>query len=729
MGFRDNCEWLGKVNVSPKKPIIAGSYGTWKIIYTVGKFGVDNGGRLKLVWKNASDWSVPQWTNPKADNYMTVDSTGDVSFKISYDPKGFYRPWLKAVTILVEQGSLIEGDVVTITLGDNTCGSCGIQAQTFAQNDFYFRLLVDCFESGTFRDIPNQPIVPVIGGDASRLKIIAPSEVAPGEQKRILVKAEDIWGNPAESYTGTVYLSSNSKIKKLPEECIFRASDKGVLHIYASFTEEGFYTIAGRDDKLNLEAKSNTIECSGMTGKKLYWCDFHGQTGSTLGVGTDCEYFNFAKNVAGIDVSAVQGNDFHLSEEGWKELKRAVAQYYAPGEFVTILGYEWSGNTPAGGDHNVYYFDESIPIHRSSHWHLEDKSDEENDRYPIKELYDELRDKDALIVPHIGGRRAILDYLTPEDMELVPVIEIASVHGRFEWFLHEAFDKGLMVGVVGNSDDHTCRPGASYPTKPSLNCKNGLTGIYAEGLNRESILEALKAKCCYATTGERIILKFFCDGYPMGSSINVDCLPIMDVEVVGTAPLEKVEILLGKEVVYSHPIKDKRDFKQDEIKILWGGADTTTRGRHTVWDGEIRIKNGKFIKVIPVAFDNPKQGIKQYNDSIVSWESSTSGDVDGLIIKFDAEDPVFTFNSKPVKFDFGLSDINDSAYIINAGGINRRVEISKVPNECGPTRIKFNYKVSEIKQGAINPYYVRVTQADGEMAWSSPIYIIGNREE
>ena len=95
----------------------------------------------------------------------------------------------------------------------------------------------------------------------------------------------------------------------------------------------------------------------------------------------------------------------------------------------------------------------------------------------------------------------------------------------------------------------------------------------------------------------------------MGSSINVDCLPIMDVEVVGTAPLEKVEILLGKEVVYSHPIKDKRDFKQDEIKILWGGADTTTRGRHTVWDGEIRIKNGKFIKVIPVAFDNPKQGI------------------------------------------------------------------------------------------------------------------------
>ena len=197
MGFRDNCEWVGKVNVSPKKPIIAGSYGTWKIIYTVGKFGVDNGGRLKLVWKNASDWSVPQGTNPKADNYMTVDSTGDVSFKISYDPKGFYRPWLKAVTILVEQGSLIEGDVVTITLGDNTCGSCGIQAQTFAQNDFYFRLLVDCFESGTL-GYSKPTDCSVIGGDASRLKIIAPSEVAP-ESKSEFCQSRGYRGNPQKA--------------------------------------------------------------------------------------------------------------------------------------------------------------------------------------------------------------------------------------------------------------------------------------------------------------------------------------------------------------------------------------------------------------------------------------------------------------------------------------------------------------------------------------------------
>ena len=79
-----------------------------------------------------------------------------------------------------------------------------------------------------------------------------------------------------------------------------------------------------------------------------------------------------------------------ISLRGLEGVETGCCTILCSWEFVTILGYEWSGNTPAGGDHNVYYFDESIPIHRSSHWHLEDKSDEENDRYPIKELYDEL---------------------------------------------------------------------------------------------------------------------------------------------------------------------------------------------------------------------------------------------------------------------------------------------------------------------------------------------------
>jgi hypothetical protein len=42
---------------------------------------------------------------------------------------------------------------------------------------------------------------------------------------------------------------------------------------------------------------------------------------------------------------------------------RAQTHFYEPGRFVTFHDYEWSGNTPAGGDHNAYYRDDG-PLHR-----------------------------------------------------------------------------------------------------------------------------------------------------------------------------------------------------------------------------------------------------------------------------------------------------------------------------------------------------------------------------
>ena len=62
----------------------------------------------------------------------------------------------------------------------------------------------------------------------------------------------------------------------------------------------------------------------------------------------------------------------------------------------------------------------------------------------------------VIMVPHIGGRRS--DFQA-QDPELEPVFEICSNHGIFEWRLHEFLLAGVHVGVVGASDDHTCRPG------------------------------------------------------------------------------------------------------------------------------------------------------------------------------------------------------------------------------------------------------------------------------
>ncbi|MGH2570617.1 MAG: DUF3604 domain-containing protein, partial [bacterium] len=49
----------------------------------------------------------------------------------------------------------------------------------------------------------------------------------------------------------------------------------------------------------------------------------------------------------------------------------------------------------------------------------------------------------------------------------------------------------------------------------------GLTAVLAKELTRESVLEALRERRCYATTGLRYLVEFTVDGRPMGARIEV----------------------------------------------------------------------------------------------------------------------------------------------------------------------------------------------------------------
>ena len=169
-----------------------------------------------------------------------------------------------------------------------------------------------------------------------------------------------------------------------------------------------------------------------------------------------------------------------------------------------------------------YYLNDGEDIFRTSHWQVADRADQDTDRYPVQSLFDELRHRDALVVPHIGGRPASLAF---HDPDLEPVIEIYSAWGQFEWLLREAIERGYKVGFVAGSDDHKGRPGASYPGSSSFGVYGGLTCVLARTLTREGIWEAIKARRCYATSGQRIALSVQADGHPMGSEFSVSGAP------------------------------------------------------------------------------------------------------------------------------------------------------------------------------------------------------------
>jgi hypothetical protein len=194
---------------------------------------------------------------------------------------------------------------------------------------------------------------------------------------------------------------------------------------------------------------------------RLYWGDLHGQSGETVGTNPAESYFRYARDKAFLDIVGHQGNDFQITDAFWQELNRLTAEFDAPGRFVCVPGYEWSGNTGMGGDRNVFYRREGRAIRRSSRILVDGQNEGAGDCYTATELFRALEGEDAVVIAHVGGRYA--DIRLAHEGRLERAVEVHSTWGTFEWLLHDAFEQGYRVGVVCHSDDHKGRPGATRP--------------------------------------------------------------------------------------------------------------------------------------------------------------------------------------------------------------------------------------------------------------------------
>ncbi|WP_170765623.1 hypothetical protein [Ruegeria lacuscaerulensis] len=166
-------------------------------------------------------------------------------------------------------------------------------------------------------------------------------------------------------------------------------------------------------------------------------------------------------------------------------------------------GYEWSGNTAIGGDHNVFFRTEGRPIRRCSHVLLEGTKDYGTDANTLTDLFQAFREtsEDVVVYAHVGGRYANIHY--DHDPNIETAVEIHSAWGTFEWILTDGFELGRRVGVVANSDGHKGRPGASYPGDSLFGAYGGLTCFITAENTRDGIMEAQRRRHHYATTGCR----------------------------------------------------------------------------------------------------------------------------------------------------------------------------------------------------------------------------------
>ncbi|SVC30417.1 uncharacterized protein METZ01_LOCUS283271, partial [marine metagenome] len=409
----------------------------------------------------------PQFDNPVADNYTTITCSREgARFEAYFDPRGHKRPFNAVAVIRLVSGPLYPGHTITVTLGDISGGSRGLAVQSFPENACDFAVFLDPLSSGEYKRVYCQSSnFTILSGPSEYFTVVAPTIVEVGKPFRVQVRGNDKFGNPTPVDKTGLTLDADPAINVVLSQSDGRATwIDGVI-----LNATGVRRLELKDGEKIL-AISNPIVAQTKVDEIICWGDTQAQTASTVGVGTPDEYFAYARDLAAIDFTTHQGNDFILSDGDLEEVRLAAKKYNEPGRFAAFFGWEWSGPTGTGGDRNVMFLDDEGPIYRSSHWQLCPDEIAKNaaatEAVHARDLQERIRTymaetgRKVIMVPHIGGRRS--DFQA-QDPELEPVFEICSNHGVFEWRLHEFLNAGVRVGVVGASDDHTCRPGLAYP--------------------------------------------------------------------------------------------------------------------------------------------------------------------------------------------------------------------------------------------------------------------------
>ena len=736
-------EHMGSIKLVTPGPFIAGSYAELVLVYTAGTFGIDDTGMVKVSWRTTSDLAKPQFTKPDAPNFATVEASNGAKLEVWFDRLNI-RPYANTLLIRVGRGYLRAGDTLTVRLGDRRQGSPGLRLQTNVEKNVELRTSVDAFATYEFCKLLEQPVFDLVPGPALKWKAILPSLAVAGEPFRLAIVAEDLWGNPTEDAFGTFGLRSSKKLHGLPGSITIAKSDRPRVIENIVCNDPGDVDLALTSNEQTV-AEANPLRIVEAAPLRRYWADLHGQSGETIGMGTAEEYFLYARDKAFIDMVGHQGNDFQITDSFWNELNKLTAQFDHAGKFVCLPGYEWSGNTGMGGDRNIFFRREGRPIRRSSHILVEGETST-GAIYTADKLFEFLDAEDCRVIAHVGGRYADIKYAHSGRVERT--VEVHSTWGTFEWLLHDAFEKGFRVGVVCHSDDHKGRPGATMPGASTFGAIGGLSCYFMPELTRDALFEALRRRHHYGTTGTRLFLDVrgtferdvtafsedpnigHADEFPvrhvlMGDIIRPNGVPMkLLVETIGTAPLESVEILHGTQVVQTARPFTATDLGR-RIRILWQGAEYRGRGRETFWQGSVKITGNRIVSFASVNFLNPERRVEEtVAGASLAWTSVTTGNLAGIDIWLEAASAgTLRVETNVVSGEVDLCKLADDAVVFDGGGLGRKLSAYRLPETDWARHLMLEHNVV-FRGGDDLPVYVRVTQANGHQAWSSPIYLI-----
>jgi hypothetical protein len=262
------------------------------------------------------------------------------------------------------------------------------------------------------------------------------------------------------------------------------------------------------------------------------------------------------------------------------------------------------------------------------------------------------------------------------------------------------------------------------------------------------LFEALRRRRHYGTTGARIFVdlhasfeqpvsgfsedpqlepasEFAVRQASMGDIIRPGRVPMhLAAEVIGTAPIERVDVLHGTSVARTLRPYGASDLGR-RVRVLWQGAEYRGRGRETLWQGKLKVSGNRIVRFAPVNFLNPERIVQEIAaGTALAWSSVTTGNLAGIDLWFDeAHRGELGIETNIVSGTIDLAALADNTIMLDGGGLGRQLSVYRLPEADWSRHVTLDHEAS-FAGGADLPVYLRVTQADGHQAWTSPIYLI-----